>query len=405
MIRSGIDIEEVNRFSSMTNIDKFLRRVFTTKEIEYFDKNNSHRFESIAAHYCAKEAVSKFFGTGVRGFSLKDIEVKHDALGKPYVMFKNMKINASLSLSHTKTAACAIVIGDDMENYISEYLKYSEYSHLLPKRADDANKGDCGRVFIVAGSVGLTGAACLAAMGSLRMGSGLVTVGTPKTVQTVVSTKLTEAMTVPLEENNGIISKLAIPKILEFLKKSDVCVFGMGVGKSPDFLEILKAMLSENIPLLIDADGINALSENIDILKNKKCKVVLTPHPGEMSRLTGLEVAEIQQNREKIASDFASEYDVVLLLKGSDTVIASPSGAMHINKTGNSGMASGGMGDVLSGIIGSCIGQNMSVYNSAVFGAFIHGLAGDFAAKEYGKLSMIATDLIENLPHALRFFE
>ncbi len=278
---------------------------------------------------------------------------------------------------------------------------YKKYAQLLPVRRKDMNKGDCGRVFIVAGSVGMTGAACLCTKATLRSGSGLVTLGTPESVQPIVATALLEAMTLPLPCRDGRLSKDAISVICDKISASDVCAVGPGLGNTDDIREIVSAILTKKIPCVIDADGLNSIAADTDILKTKNCAAVLTPHPGEMSRLTKLSVSEINSDRTGVALRFAKEWDCVVLLKGFETVIASPDGRFCINKTGNCGMASGGMGDVLTGIIASFIGQGCAPYDAACLGAFLHGLAADLAAAEVGEFSLIAGDVIKKLPNAI----
>ena len=395
MIKTGIDVAEICRFKQMKNPDAFLKRVFTENEREYFSKVKTP-YERIAGHFAAKEAFSKYLGTGISGFGWQDIEVLHEESGKPYIQFMGHRIQADLSISHSDAVAVAVVCGEELPSYPMG----DEYRRLLPKRREDMHKGDCGRVFVVAGSKGMTGAAALSAEAALRSGSGLVTVGTPKSEQPVLAVKLTEAMTLPLADNNGVLALSAKNEILKRVKESDVCILGPGLSKAEGLCETIKEILNEKKPLLLDADGLNALSGHIDILKCEKADTVLTPHLGELARLTGLSVKEIQENRESIAVKFAKEWGVTLLLKGKNTVIASPNGEVHLNPTGNHGMASGGMGDVLSGVIGSLMGQGLGGYQAAVLGAFLHGLAGDIAARELGEFSMIAGDVLAFLPQA-----
>lgn len=408
----GIDVVEISRFRDMKNSEMFLRRVFTQNETEYFVKKKNaakNFYATIAGHFAAKEAFSKAVGTGIRGFSFSDIEVCHDELGKPYIKFGGCMVNAHLTISHSDTVAVAAVfITDDVQNLgMPLYRGMSEYKSLIPVRKSDFNKGDCGRVFIIAGSTGMTGAACLAATGAIRSGSGLVTVGLPKSSQSIAAIKLTEAMTLPLDENSdGTLSLSAIGDIKSKVAKSDVCVFGPGLGKNEDIPKLLDSLLSGSCDMVIDADGLNALAANIGVLKRhanrNSCKAVITPHPGEMARLCDESVDVIQNNRILYAKEFAKEYSVVVVLKGHKTIIAAPDGRMHINESGNPGMASGGTGDVLSGVIGSFIAQGLEMYEAAVLGAFVHGVAGDLAKKDKGEHGMCAGDLAEELPYAIK---
>ena len=399
MLKNGVDVVEISRFREMKNLDAFIKRGFTKKEAEYFASKKTP-YENIAGFFAAKEAFSKYMGTGIRGFGWRDMEIIHDELGKPCLYFLGRKAPVDLSISHSDTVAVAVVVGEEslMEGHLAEHIK--EYAALLPKRHPEMHKGECGRVFVVAGSKGMTGAAALCGEAALRSGSGLVTVGTPDSEQPILAVKLTEAMTLPLASENGMISPLANGQIMEQAEKSDACVLGPGLGKAPELWQTVKSLLEQKKPLLLDADGLNAIAEHIDILKCVASQVVLTPHVGEMSRLCGLTAEEIQTNRREVAVAFAKKWGVTLLLKGKDTVIASPDGEVHQNPTGNHGMASGGMGDVLSGIIGSLLGQGLCGYHAATLGAFLHGLAGDIAAKELGEFGMIAGDVLARIPKA-----
>ncbi len=400
MIRTGVDAVEIQRFEKMEHLDAFVKRVFGKAERAYFDTKKTP-YESIAAHFAAKEAFSKYMGCGMRGFGWRDIEVLHDELGKPYLKFLGKRVPADLSITHSNQLAVAVVTGDanDMEGSNAEHIK--EYRALLPKRKPDAHKGDCGKVFAVAGSNGMTGAAALTALSAYRTGCGLVTVGVPDSEQPVLATMITEAMTLPLPSVQGMLSTDAEEIILEKVRQADACILGPGLGNAPDLWKTIETVVQLDTPMVLDADGLNGIKEHIDILKRANCELVLTPHMGEMARLCGLSVEEIEKNRETAAREFASRWGVTLLLKGKDTVIASPRGEVHINPTGNPGMATGGMGDVLSGIIGSLLAQGLNGYYGAVLGAFLHGLAGDIAAKELGEAGMIASDVLNRIPRAI----
>lgn len=401
MIKIGTDITEIKRFSQMVNIEAFTNRVFTEREREYF-ATLKNPVNSIAGSFAAKEAFSKYLGSGVRNFSFSDIEVLHNKSGKPYICFKGKEIAADVSISHSETSAVAVVCGEEFGIEEERSNLYEPYAKLLPKRRFDMNKGDCGKVFVIAGSVGMVGAACLCAKSSMRCGSGLVTLGTPQCIQPQAAVKLDEIMTMPLPCGDGKLCVNATEQIIEKAKKSDVCAIGPGLGCDDDIKEIIKALLKETTPLVIDADGLNAISDDKYILKGKNCSVVMTPHPGEMSRLAGLSIEEIESDRAGVATRFAKEYNAVVVLKGHRTVIASPNGEVHINESGNSGMASGGMGDVLTGVIASLIGQGKNPYDAAVLGVFIHGLSGDMAADEIGEFGLVAGDVAEKLPYAIK---
>ena len=418
-MRCGTDIIEIERIKSAFNKHKnFAGQIFTEDEIRRFAENGC-RFEILAGMFAAKEAFSKYLGTGIGKTAFRDIEVCHNADGSPYIRLRGVKSDASVSISHCRKYAVAFVTGNGQSVSpgnapAADNLRISgaaqapscggysrAMSRLIPMRLSSANKGSCGRVSIIAGSKGMTGAAALSALGALRSGAGLVTALTPSSEQPILAVKLTEAMTVPLPHENGVISAAAADTVLESIQNADAVVFGPGLGKGRGILPLLERIVTEfTKTLIIDADGINALSANIDILNRKKCSVILTPHPGEMSRLSGLSVPEIQSARIKTAEDFADRFDVTVALKGEGTVVAARGGKTAVNPSGNCGMATGGTGDVLSGVVAALAAQGCTPYDSAVLGVYLHGLAGDIAAAEKGVHGLIASDLCGALPAA-----
>ncbi len=277
---------------------------------------------------------------------------------------------------------------------------------VLKERKKDTHKGNFGHLFIIGGSTGLTGAVCLSSISALRSGCGLVTIGIPSCLNEIIEIKLTEVMSLPLPDDNGFISEKGIDVAYKFIKeKSDGVVIGPGISLNSG----TKKFVMELLPLidkklLIDADALKIISENLNIFEKLKVKPVITPHPGEMKFLTGKEIDEIQRNREKIALKFAKENNVVVVLKGYRTIV-SDGKEIYVNLTGNPGMATGGSGDVLSGIIGSFLVQGMDEFESAKFGVFVHGLAGDFACQEKGEISLIPSDIIEKLPYTFQYLK
>ncbi len=272
------------------------------------------------------------------------------------------------------------------------------------RRRADTHKGDYGRVLVLGGSIGLTGAPVLSALGALRAGAGLVTVGVPEAIYFIVASKLTEAMVHPLPESpSGTLSVISIPKLLSLAAKADVLAVGPGLSQEPPARAFAHRLLSAvNLPIVLDADGLNAFSgKDRAKLWKHQAPLVLTPHPGEMARLIGESIGTIQRNRKKIASQVAKEMKAVVVLKGHQTVIASPT-SVAVNNTGNPGMASGGVGDVLTGIIAALIGQGLDPFAAAKTGVTVHGLAGDLAAHRVGQVGLIASDLLDSLPDALR---
>lgn len=278
------------------------------------------------------------------------------------------------------------------------------FKHILKKRNPDSNKADYGNVFILTGSLGLTGAAYLCGQAAILSGSGLVTVGIPASLNCILASKFIEVMTKPLQETKKqSLSLGALEEILDFSKKADVLAIGPGLSQEPETQRLIQRLiLAIDKPIVLDADGINALSNDVRILKKRKSDTVITPHPGEMARLTKRDKDFIQKNRTKIAKDFARDFGVVVVLKGYRTVVANPYGDYYINDTGNPGMATAGSGDVLTGIIASLVGQGIQIFDSARLGVYVHGLSGDLAKKEKGEISLIASDLLKYLPFALK---
>ena len=401
MINCGTDIVEIDRIKkAVLDTKDFLEKVFADCEIEYFRKNGE-RYEILAGFYAAKEAFSKYLKTGIRDFSLRDVAVDHERLGSPFIKFFGERQSVSLSISHNKSTAVAVVCGNSFDGFDRDIAK--KMSALLPKRKSDGNKGDFGRILVVAGSKGMTGAAVLSAYSALRSGSGLVTLSTAESERAVAASFHPEIMTAGLPCENGMISLAAVDRIIEFANKSDAVVFGPGLGQSDSIFEILKQLIkSYDKTLVIDADGLNALSKNSEILKSKNCNIILTPHPGEMSRLTGQTIADIQSDRKNYAERFAAEYDVTLVLKGEGTVVAALDKESYINQTGNVGMATAGSGDVLSGVIAALAGQGLCAFDAATLGVYLHGLAGDIAADEKTVYGMVAGDITEKLPDAFK---
>lgn len=268
---------------------------------------------------------------------------------------------------------------------------------FLPERRPSANKGNFGRLLCLCGSRGMAGAAVMAAGAALRSGAGIVDVALPESIYPIVSSRVTEPVFTLLPEEKDGFSPEALHALRRSLKRASACVAGCGLGSGTENL-VFHLLAEVAVPVVLDADGINALTANIDVLKTARAPVILTPHPGEMARLLGCTVAEVQGDRLAAARTFAEAYGVCLLLKGANTLIASPDGRVCVNRTGNPGMATGGSGDVLSGMIGAFLAQGMPVYEAAVCGAYLHGLAGDVCAARFSRTAMLPTDMIEALP-------
>lgn len=281
-------------------------------------------------------------------------------------------------------------------------LEKQMVANWLPYRPNASHKGDYGRILLIAGSCGMTGAACLAAEASARSGAGLITLAVPEGLHGIVEAKLTEVMTAPLPQTDRqTLSLDALPEINRMLEKADVLALGPGLSTHPETVELVqKLLLSLSIPCVLDADGLNAMAGNTDIFEKMQAPLVITPHPGEMSRLTGLPVAKIQETRLATVEKYAAAWKTVVVLKGVPTLVCSPDGDVYINPTGNPGMASGGSGDVLTGIIAGLLAQGMDPLTASAAGVYLHGLAGDYAAVQKGMIGMLAGDILAVLPQA-----
>ncbi|UCC95378.1 MAG: NAD(P)H-hydrate dehydratase [Candidatus Omnitrophota bacterium] len=273
----------------------------------------------------------------------------------------------------------------------------------LRKRKFDTHKGDYGYVFVLGGSPGLTGAVCLCANAALRMGAGLIKVGIPQSLNSIFEAKLTEVMSMPLYDVSGYLSERAFVQIGELDEKVDVYAIGCGASLHHSTKKLILKVISQiEKPLVVDADGINSLAGCLAVLKKRKTKnLVLTPHLGEFSRLLKLDRATIKRRRKELLKQFALKYNLTLVLKGYRTLV-SDGRRLFENNSGNPGMATAGMGDVLTGIIAGLLAQGLESFEAAQLGVYLHGLAADLAAREKTENCLIASDVIDYLPKAIK---
>jgi hydroxyethylthiazole kinase-like uncharacterized protein yjeF len=292
---------------------------------------------------------------------------------------------------------------DGLEGQHVELLTPEQLRTIVGPRAADSHKGDYGRLTIVAGSAGKTGAAHLAAMGALRSGAGLVTVATPRCCLPVLAATSPVFMTVDLpDDSTGTLAASAVDTLLE--QAHDVVACGPGLGRTPQVAQFVRTLLDRiTVPLVLDADALTVLADDPTCLTRREDRdLIITPHPGEMARLVGASIADVQANRIDVASSFATAHRVYVVLKGHRTVIATPEGRVYINPTGNPGMATGGTGDVLTGMIAAWLAQLLDADAACRLAVFLHGAAGDLAEAKQGQVGMIATDLLDNLSEALK---
>ena len=283
-------------------------------------------------------------------------------------------------------------------------LEPKEAAGALPPREPDAHKGTYGHVLVLAGSPGKTGAAAMCALSALRIGAGLVTLGLPESLNDMMEAKLTEVMTEPLPETRErTVALAAWGKILTLMEGKRALAIGPGLSTHPETSELVRELVSTvRVPMVVDADGINALAPKLETLAKAAAPLILTPHPGELSRLLGISREEVAQNRIPIAQKVATSFRVHLVLKGGRTLVVDPDGRVAINMTGNPGMATGGTGDVLTGLIAGLLAQGVNPGLAARAGVYLHGLAGDLAAEAVGQEAMLASDLMAQVPDAIR---
>lgn len=277
-------------------------------------------------------------------------------------------------------------------------LEHDDVLSLLPERELNIHKGNCGKILLLCGSRGFTGAAALAAMGALRSGAGLVYLGVPESIYAIEAVKLLEPVVFPLPDENGMLSKAAVARILESLSDMDAVLVGPGLGKSQGTRAVVETVLERfKGPVVVDADGINVLARHTDILRGRHAPTILTPHEGEFCRLGG----DLAAGRVDGACALASDLGVIVLLKGHETVITDGK-TVYLNPTGNPGMAVGGSGDVLAGMVTALLGQRIEPLQASACAAWIHGRAGDLCTQNFGQYGMLPSDMLEVIPRLMK---
>lgn len=455
IIGTGIDIVELSRIEKSAASAAFCRRVYTGAELSYADSRGKQRTASLAARWAGKEALLKALGTGLIGaMSLTDIEILPDENGAPMVTLTGAaqaqaeKLGVAeikITLSHSRDNAVAecvlwgekISFAEDGENLGNATDGRRDWGTICPagmpvtsdfaagllgERPINCHKGSVGRVLVVAGSWGYTGAAYLASLAALRVGAGLVTLTAGKSIAPILAVKCTEVMAKPVAESSacaGALGMNAYDEIMSLAESADTVLIGPGLGRHEDTCALVQGLVvalgaEKRLQLIIDADGLYALRGMGGLLKKCVNPPVLTPHPGELAGLMGCDAAEFQRLEESIgklleaAKETAQEWNAVLVAKSHRTVVASPKGDIFVSTTGNPGMATAGCGDVLAGAIAGIAGeihsrQEMGVDTAAlaaaIVGVQIHGLAGDLAGENFGN-GLIASDIIRCLPEA-----
>lgn len=397
--RIGVDAVAVERMALAVRRsgEGFLARSFTPDELSYCTGNA----ERLAGRWAAKEAIIKCFDRTPICFRRRQIEVLPSASGAPNVRLRGAdsgRAEVQVSITHHSGVAVATAVlempdGDERPVTPPQALR-------LPARPASGHKGTFGTVVVVAGSLGYTGAAFLSATAAARAGAGLVRLLVAEGIYPILATKCTEVMATPVEEvSPGALGPSSLDAIRRYLEGAAACLVGPGLGRARPTWRLLQRLFQEvTCPLIIDADGLNALGANRRLLGKLGSNRVLTPHPGEMSRLMGRETAEIQRDRSATAADAAREWRAVVVLKGSHTLVASPEGQVSEDPHEVPALATGGTGDVLGGLIAGLVAQGLDTFSAAVTGVYVHAEAGRRISLLLGPSGLLASDLLPELP-------
>ncbi len=420
------DLQDIN----LTNYQLCRMRDISVKEVSELKEQQKEIIKKIKE---ADFVVEALLGTGLKGKVRGDMALLIDLInnrsaeshliaadipagisGKTgQILGKAIRADYTATMAFLKTGLCLypgkeyageikrmdIGIPDNIitkKNYNKFMLNKKEAAALLPPRPVTGHKGTFGKICVLGGSQGMTGAPYLTGFSALKSGTGLVKIAVPRSVQPVIASYGKELMTVALEDDRQGISEKALPVIENLIKESDLIAAGPGLGRGENTRKIINFLLKSEIPLVLDADALNVIND-LKILKNREHDTVLTPHPGEMAHLLNEDIKYIQNNRIQITSEFAQKYGLYLVLKGAVTTIGLPDGSLYINPTGNQGLATAGSGDVLTGIIAGLMAQGNDTWKAAVLGPYLHGMAGDIAVEKVSSYSLVAGDIIKNL--------
>ena len=399
MQRIGVDAVSVDRVALAVRRSgrAFLDKVYTPAEIAYCAGNA----ERLAGRWAAKEAVIKCFdGTGIC-FPRRRIEVLPGPMGAPRVrLLGGDDRGARVEVSITHHSGLAVATSQlQMPEAVDDLLPAPD-AVILPERPKDAHKGTFGTVVVLAGSLGFTGAAFLTSTAAARSGAGLVRLLVGETIYPILATKVTEVMATPVPEvGPGVVGHAAHDLVLRHLSGADACVIGPGLGRDRSTWRLVVDLaLHAECPLVIDADGLNALADSPRSKRKLGPRRVLTPHPGEMGRLLGKTAEQVNQDRQGSARRAAKEWGAVVVLKGAHTVVAHPDGRISEDPHEVPALASGGTGDVLAGVIGALLAQGLDAFSAAVTGVYVHAAAGRRLAQRLGDSGLLAGDLLVEIP-------
>ena len=401
--RVGVDVAAIPRIVEAQKRfgDRFLQKFLTAREIDYCGGSA----ERWAGRWAAKEAIGKAMPTGVPRPRMRDVEILPSDDGRPHVRVAPATTltgrDIDVSIAHDGHFAVAVAVIPEAEAILPPGALPDGFR--LPARPRDGHKGTFGTVVVLAGSQGFTGAAYLASMGAARSGAGIVRLLVAHSIYPILAEKCTEVIVGPVPEiSPGVVGHASLSGILRGFAGADAGVIGPGLGRDASTRRLIEDLVPRvAAPLVLDADALNLLSEHRTILPRLSPQIVLTPHPAEFARLSGLETTAVQHDRRGIASRFAKVWNKVVVLKGADTVIAAPDGRVTLNPVATPALASGGTGDVLAGLIAGLMGQKLPPFEAAVTGVHLHSLAGLDLEASMGQAGVLASDLLPQLPRVM----
>jgi hydroxyethylthiazole kinase-like uncharacterized protein yjeF len=394
----GVDVTVVDRIAgALERHPRFAQKIYTPGEQRY----SGRKPERWASRWAAKEAVRKLCSSSGEAMpAYRDIEVVRRRGGPPRVHIRGEETPIALSLTHDGGLAIAVAV--NRLGSRRRELPVPPEGLVLADRPDDGHKGTFGRVVVIAGSLGFTGAPRLAALGAARGGAGLVEVCVPESIHPIVAAGCLEVMPTPLPDaGTGALHRSAVAVVRDRLRGADALVIGPGLGRSPDTVRALLELLAGlPCPAVVDADALNIVATSGFDWKLSAHTNVVTPHPAEMGRLAGVDTKAVQADRVGTAERYAQQHNVVVVLKGAETVVAAPGHPTHVDRHRVVALATGGTGDVLAGLIGSLLAQGLSPRDAAVAGVTIHAQAGLMVQARRGRAGALASDVIETLPAA-----
>ena len=414
--RVGVDVAAIPRLADAHRRfgDRFLRKFLSDREIAYC----AGSVERWAGRWAAKEAIGKAMPTGVPRPSMRDVEILPSDDGRPHVRVAPETTltgrEIDVSIAHDGHFAVAVAVIPEVEapprvdfpailpeGRVGAAERPDGFR--LPERPRDGHKGTFGTVVVLAGSQGYTGAAYLTSMGAARAGAGIVRLMVAQSIYPILAEKCTEVIAGPLPEiAPGVVGHSALSAVLRGFAGAAAGVIGPGLGRDTSTRRLLEDVIPKvSVPLVLDADALNLLAEHRSLLPKLPANVVLTPHPAEFGRLANLDTAAVQKDRRGIASRFAKIWNKVVVLKGAGTVIAAPDGRITLNPVSTPALASGGTGDVLSGIIGGLMAQKLPPFEAAVTGVHLHSLAGLDLEASFGQAGVLASDLLPRIPQIM----